>query len=149
MPSGLIETTKFTFGNKGKGKGVPLLSLADWIRGTSRLEKPQEHFLSWGVEQSNPFLEVSSASGHSGFKLNMRSGIENLQVRSCDLGLLVSYAAHLQASRLEVSPLIVKFSVRSARQDFVSGAHLFSPLYPRYLIGGSFRWAARDSSFPG
>jgi hypothetical protein len=91
------------------------------------------------VEQSNPFLKVSSASGHSGFKLNMKSGIEKLEVRSCDLGPLVSYAADLQASSLEVSPLIVKFSVRSARQDFVSGTHLFSPLYPRCLIGGSFQ----------
>ncbi|KAF9777986.1 hypothetical protein BJ322DRAFT_1114528 [Thelephora terrestris] len=106
IPSGLIETTKFMHGNRGKGKDLPLLSLADWIRGTSRLEKPQEHFLSWGVEQSNPFLKVSSASGHSGFKLNMKSGIEKLE-----------------ASSLEVSPLIVKFSVRSARQDFVSASN--------------------------
>ena len=84
----LTDPTTFTHKNKNRGKVISPLPLEEWIRGTERLLRPREYFLKWEIELNNPVLKVVSSQGHSEFKFVMNSGIERLQVRSCNLGSL-------------------------------------------------------------
>ena len=54
--------------------------------------EPHEHFLSWGLEEGEPILKVTSADGHREFRINMKNEIHHLEVNSHNLDASRSFA---------------------------------------------------------
>ena len=109
----------FTHGSKGKGKVVPGLPLADWVRGAEHLQEPREHLLSWGMEQTKPILKVTSVKGHREFRIHMKSETRELQVipHSLEPSMFLITIDGRQASSLGESPLIIMFVMSDSRQN--------------------------------
>jgi len=96
----LSQSTKFTYGTKGKGKGVHALALTDWVRGTEHLAGLHGHFLGFEFTGGQPSFYVKS-DGPQEWRISGNE-IQRLEASPRTLGALQSTYTPPTVTRLRV-----------------------------------------------